>query len=307
VIFLPAPSIEHPDVMLFGHGLVGQAVSDALQQQQARALKRIAYNWQDSFQRSETQTRLAAQAKAGQDIQIVWTAGRAGFGSTSDEMARETDLLVEILAFASDLAATDRHLAFHFTSSAGGLFEGLTEVTHDTVPQPQRPYGKEKIRQEQMVTQAGQEAGFDTRIYRLSSVYGYAPKARLGLISALIVNALNDTPTPITGDIDTLRDYVFAPDIGRFIVDQLAMRGPSCVPFLLASGTSASIATIIDLVQAGMSKPLLLDQQKVATNTAHMSFTPQSLPDGWTPSPLEDGIRQTIKLACHHLDEGHAP
>lgn len=284
--------------MLFGHGLVGQAVSQSVIQLKAET---VPYNWQDSAQRANARAQLAARLQGGAPLRIIWTAGRAGFGSTPSEMASETTLLEEVLEFTGTLAQ-GRDTALLFTSSAGGLFEGMTHVTADTRPIPLRAYGQEKLRQEQALAAAADAAGFGHRIYRLSSIYGFAPKARLGLISVLILNALTDRTTEITGDVDTLRDYVFAADIGAFLAREALMGAlPGSKPLLLASGRSVSIADIIALIEQRMPEPLKIAYQSVATNNAHMSFTLDSLPASWTPTGLTQGIEQTIALLRAHL------
>lgn len=297
MIFFPSHTPGEPAVILFGHGLVGRSVSDALNQGSDRPSHGMTYNWQDAAQRQDTLRRLKALVKDTAEICIVWSAGRAGFGSTQSEMAVETTLLQEGLEFVSSLVGPQNRVSFHFVSSAGGLFEGMTDVTSTTPAAPLRPYGHEKLIQETLVADIANANGFTFQTYRLSSIYGFAPKSRLGLISALIMNALNDTVTQITGDVDTLRDYVFVADVGAFIASQIKeFDALSQTPLLLASGQSASIADIVALVRSGMTEPLTLEYQARATNKAHMSFDPESLPKGWAPVPLAQGISQTIQL-----------
>lgn len=290
-------------ILLFGHGLVGQAVTDNLRKEQKRVAHHITYNWQDNVQRASTRERLFRLIGPEDRVQIIWSAGRAGFGSTAVEMAAETALLGEVLAFAAQLAERAAAVSFDFVSSAGGLYEGMTGVTSHTVPQPRRPYGLEKIAQETQLAQASADAGFVHRVYRLSSIYGFSAKARLGLVPALIMNALNSTVTPITGNVNTLRDYVFAPDIGAFVVSQLGTTQTMSRPYLLASGKSISVADIISFVGVRLQEPLLLDYQQIATNNAHMSFDPDSLPQGWHPIALEDGVDRTIALVRQHFNQ----
>lgn len=266
----------------------------------------LAYNWQDQAQRAQTLQALSPRLDPARPIALIWSAGRAGFGSTPTEMEVETNLLREVLDYIAAHARKNPDIALYFTSSAGGLFEGMSHVTTATVPAPLRAYGQAKLIQEQMVQDMSQMAGFRQHIYRLSSVYGYAPRCRLGLISTLIMNALTGKETKITGNKETLRDYVSAMDIGQYLATQ-ALKAPrpdlnsaGTEPVLLASGQSVSIAQIIDLIKERVDRPVQISYQSQATNDANMSFSPEALPQDWTPKPLIDGIEHTITTLRQH-------
>lgn len=282
--------------MLFGHGLVGQAVSNSLAARTGARAVYVAYNWEDRTQRTQALRKLFERLDTSVPLRIVWTAGRAGFGSTTAEMAVETALLEELLSSTCAYAKHHHDIAIQFASSAGGLFEGRTDVGAQTEPAPHRPYGLAKLYQEEAVATAAKAGHFACRIYRLSSVYGCAPKSRVGLISALIMNGLTGQTTHITGDVGTLRDYVYAQDVGDYFLKQLyqVMDTPSS-PVLLASGVSVSIAHIIALIESRLQQSIKIEYQRVPTNNADMSFAQDTLPADWTPTPLEKGIDRVIE------------
>lgn len=288
--------------MLFGHGLVGQAVSAAIESQTSARGVYVAYNWEDNTQRSQTRRELFKNIDSSVPLRIVWTAGRAGFGSTTEEMAVETALIQEVLDWVGDFAEDHQDISFQFISSAGGLFEGEIDVTAATTPAPQRPYGLAKLQQEKAVADAANAGNFAHRTYRLSSVYGFAPKSRVGLISALVMNGLTGQTTQITGDVGTLRDYVFAQDIGDIILRQLNdLPNEPEAPLLLASGVSASIEQVISLIEPLLPQPMKIEYQAVPTNNADMSFAPNALPSDWSPTTLEDGIKDVVTQYRHML------
>ncbi|MEM9435432.1 MAG: NAD-dependent epimerase/dehydratase family protein [Pseudomonadota bacterium] len=280
--------------LLFGQGLVGHAVAASLAASAPDSQRHSQpYDWYSAAARADIRKDLARHVAAAgaRVVSIVWAAGRAGFGATETDMAAEDVAFTEIVAFGQALEETGCRVALHLVSSAGGLFEGQSHVGLATLPAPQRPYGHAKLAQEAALMASGLEAS----IYRLSSVYGYLPGGRLGLISTLMLNALEGRVTPITGHMDTRRDYVLAADTGAFIAGCIMRGDNGHDPFLLASGQSASIVQILEAVQAALGEvPLDLDLAEAPNNAADMSFDPAALPAGWEPTPLTKGIAQTL-------------
>lgn len=299
-----APARRHI-VFLFGSGLIGAAIQQALLRNAPDARKDIfPYDWNDPVARSQqTEALLAAAttwARAGgsPDIplqcDVIWAAGRSGFASDSAQMQLETELFSEVLDLARTLEArfSDAQHVRHLFSSAGGLFEGQNFITATSQPNPLRPYGEGKLAQEALL-QAGVRHT-RCRIYRPSSVYGASPGARLGLIGTLILNGLAGRTTSIFGRPDTLRDYVFADDIGRFVQQQISAPEPDPTKtFVLASGRPSPMFEIIARVEDILQSPLLLRYDTKPTNALHMSFRPATQPPGWRQTAQDTGIRLT--------------
>jgi UDP-glucose 4-epimerase len=291
-------------VCLFGVGLLGQAISRALRQRQAAPPESIAYDWDNRAQRAQTLAQLRQNFSADAGVDLIWAAGRAGFGSSDRDARLETESFEEVLTFASDLARDGHRTTVHLISSAGGLFEGQTHVGAEAEPAPRRPYGQCKLEQERALAAAvARWAGLAARIYRPSTVYGYEPDRRLGLIATLLVNARAGRPTPITGSRETLRDYVLTDDVGRFVASQVARQGDGIQTFLLASGRSHSIQEVIDDVAAVLGACPPLDEHATPSNAADMSFAPNAVPDGWQVTPLRSGIAETLARVDRHRAE----
>ncbi|MEO1362186.1 MAG: NAD-dependent epimerase/dehydratase family protein [Pseudomonadota bacterium] len=292
-------------VFLFGSGLIGAAIQQALIRNAPDAQKELfPYDWNDPVVRSQqTDDLLAAattwaRASGSRDIplqcDVIWAAGRGGFASDSAQMQVETDLFSEVLDLARTLEArfSDAEHGQHLFSSAGGLFEGQNFISATSQPNPLRPYGEGKLAQEALLQAGGGHTR--SRIYRPSSVYGASPGARLGLIGTLIVNGLAGRTTSIFGRPDTLRDYVFADDIGRFVQHQISAPEPEpAKTFLLASGRPSPMFEIIARVEDILQSPLLLRYDTSPTNALHMSFRPATQPSGWRQTAQETGIRLT--------------
>lgn len=281
-------------VLLFGVGLIGGAVDRALRQRWAPSVCNLPYDWHDALLRAAQTRQILSSLPPSGRIEIVWTGGGGGFGADENDMQRETAIVEELIALAESLR--DRaEVAFHLTSSAGGLFEGQTHCGADTPPAPLRPYGQAKLAQERRL-QNSRVARH--HIYRPSSVYGVTRSKRVGLVTMLILNAMAGRVTNIFGSPHTLRDYVMADDIGRYIAGNLARAEiPPSGIHCLANGRSASIGEIIGRVREQVAHPVYLQFDSRPSNALDMSFLSSGLPAGWRPTPLGTGI----SLVAHRL------
>ena len=219
-------------------------------------------------------------------------------------MAREASLLEEVLDLAemAGRRAPRARRAVHLVSSAGGLFEGQLFCDAESAPAPLRPYGEGKLRQEALARACGGAAR--VHVYRPSSVYGASPSGRVGLVTALIGDALRGRTTRIVGRPDTLRDYVHAGDVGRFIARAVmgAEPGAGCETHLLAQGRPAAMSEVIAHVERVLGLCPSLRFDPAPGNARHMSFRRSALPAGWRQVDLATGIA----LVAHQLRQDHA-
>lgn len=297
-----------PCVLLFGLGLIGGAVDRALRLRFQAEGRDFPYDWQDGGLRQAQRKGIGAALPQAGRLAVVWTGGQSGFGSSDADMAQETAIVAELIAMAETLRQDGRAVDFHMMSSAGGLFESQTHCSELSIPQPLRPYGAGKLMQERALAQAG---GLDRRhVYRPSSVYGVTRSKRVGLVTALISNAMQGRTTRIFGNPNTLRDYVLADDIGHYLARRIVGAGavsgqgtdraPDPAPdqglltFLLASGRSASVFEVIERIRERIERPLLLQFDPHPSNVRDMSFLPSALPSDWQPTPLASGISRIV-------------
>ncbi|WJS87009.1 NAD-dependent epimerase/dehydratase family protein [Paracoccus sp. TOH] len=277
-------------ILMFGLGLIGGAVDRALQLRCHTRAGQFPYDWRHDILRRAQRAAIRAELRPRDRIAMVWTGGQSGFASTEIEMAKETALVAELVEMAESLGRDGRQVDFHMLSSAGGLFEGQTHCGRIGVPRPLRPYGEGKRQQEKILARA---AGLNRRrIYRPSSVYGVTRSRRVGLVAALVSNAMRGTTTRIYGNPNTLRDYVLADDIGHYIARSILKSG-SGEPVetrLLASGRPASVFEVIERVRERMGRPLLLQFDPHPSNVRDMSFLPSALPADWQATSLASGI-----------------
>ena len=287
-----------PYVLLFGLGLIGGAVDRALRLRFEAEGRDFPYDWHDAGLRQAQRADIGAALPDAGRLALVWTGGQSGFGSTDADMAQETAIVAELIAMAQTLRQAGRPVDFHMMSSAGGLFESQTHCSEHSIPRPLRPYGTGKLMQEQALAQA---AGLDRRhIYRPSSVYGVTRSKRVGLVTALISNAMQGKTTRIFGNPNTLRDYVLADDIGHYLARRIVDpepapdHPPGAMTFLLASGRSASVFEVIERIRERVERPLLLQFDPHPSNVRDMSFLPSALPSDWQPTPLASGISRIV-------------
>ncbi len=281
--------------ILVGEGLIGSAILNALLRQTSEcvSLAKTSYRVDDLkpvFQALEAALKtLTADA----DIDWIWAAGRAGFGADQDEIARE---LAFFSAFVDHIGSAygPRTRQFHLVSSAGGVYEGQSHITRDSLESPNRPYGHGKLRMESLV----QERFQDHRIYRPTSVYGHIrPGRRMGLISAVVRNLLLHRVTHISGHADTLRDYVFANDIGQHICRRVVTSDTSSRGIeLLGSGKPTALREIVHNIGAIVQRPPYV-RYALGDNTSDITFQAGSLPTDWRPTPIPIGIREVIRDA----------
>lgn len=308
--------LRHPaggahDVLLFGSGILGGAIAARLGTQALGPPTDLPWPWADTEGRRRAADALRASLAAGRPaaISLIWAAGRSGMASSTDDMARETRLVGELLDLAGALASADTPVHVHLISSAGGLYDGHTHVGADTRPAPERPYGQGKLGQEELLAAAAAATpGLSAHIYRPTTVYGFQAGARMGLIPVLILNGLSGRTSTIIGRADTIRDYVATEDVARFIASRVQQLAPSSpTPFLLASGRPAPLGEIVAETESLLGTRLYLRYDPRPSNSANMSFRPSACPPDLRPVDIRSGIRRVAQaVRCHafRLDHG---
>lgn len=293
-------------IAVFGAGLLGSAIVNAVTSTAFLHAERIPLSWIDAAlqerQLQELEARISETLRElpAAPFKVLWSAGRAGFAATEEETA------VELESFRAVLGMTERlarrfpgvRMAFYLLSSAGGLFEGQRHVDQASKPEPRRPYGLLKQRQEQLLAASG--AAVTKRIYRPTSVYGYLrPGQRIGLISTLILNGLRHQVSHITAWMSTLRDFVFVEDIARFIGRVLLeddAEGEESAA-VLAHGKPFSIYEIEKMVENVLGRKIYVSYSLEPSNQEDITFSHAVLPPGWNSSDLSSNISRIYKEA----------
>ncbi|MBN8943041.1 MAG: NAD-dependent epimerase/dehydratase family protein [Rhizobiales bacterium] len=295
-------------IAIFGVGLVGAAVLQAILRHGPAQPTELPLNWTDRGQRA---AELAAVADAlgrlnsVETLDILWAAGKAGFAADRAQLGSEVEAFGDILQWARAMRhrCPGRALHLHVVSSAGGLFEGQRFVDGASTPQPCRAYGEAKLEQEQLAGHLRSE--MSVQIYRPSSIYGFTGiHGRFGLVNALIANAKRHATTRIFGGLDTVRDYVLATDVGDFIARRIIGLETSSRTFLLASGKPASVSQIARIASKVIGAPLYLSLDPLPSNASPITFRPSALPEDWRPTDLETGIRLVMLQLSSSFESG---
>lgn len=285
-------------IIQFGLGLVGKSIQKSIRGYGDPSSSYSKIEWSDSVSSLNTiKSELKALSQNFKELRLtalnlVWSAGKAGFSANDDICNKEFNFYQEALSSISNhFKNSEIPFHFHFVSSAGGLFEGQTKVNGSSIPQPQRPYGQLKLKQEEL---ALSELGFESvSIYRLSSVYTNSNlSGRKGLIPVLVENGLRNRESTIFGSISTLRDYVLDSDVGKFIASRIfGERKLGEAIYFLVNGKASSIHEIKKIIEDISLRKLILKFTLVKTNDANMSFDPILVPEGMQNSHLKSNIK----------------
>lgn len=295
---------------VFGAGLVGASVADSVRALSQWRREFLPLAWDDddaqTTQLGQIQQRLAAclgehsPHQTAPRLQVVWSAGRAGFGSAEAETARELTNFQRVARMICETADQFPNvpITFHHVSSVGGLFEGQRSIQRDSAPSVRRPYGHLKLDQERVLATLPDR--IVKRVYRLTSVIGPASgRHRRGLIGTLIDDGLHHRTTRLIGLPTTLRDYVWHKDVGRYIAECILEPDRAAMPCtcILASAKPSTIHEVIDVIESIFRRRLYTQRAAVLSNDADMTVTRETLPPDWHPTDLVTCVSQVYRDA----------
>lgn len=297
------PSAVRRIVAIFGVGLIGHEIVSALKKSYCPEVVSLPFSWSDPDQQSkqvntilDTLSAAAMKDEFGStQIAVIWSAGEAGFAGNEAVFDQEHAAFEKILGFCNSLVKNLSiiKVEFHFLSSAGGLYEGQRMVDYESLPAPQRPYGRAKLRQEKLLRACSDR--LNVSVYRPSTVYGFnAHTGRQGLVIRLMNSLLNGQTTTIYGRPHTLRDYIMSSDIGGFIAHKVGhVTESNFAEYILASGKPTSLMEIVLLVEEIFQRKALIRYSLDVDNALDNTFRRRCRPDGWIPTDLAYGIKAT--------------
>jgi UDP-glucose 4-epimerase len=196
---------------------------------------------------------------------VAWCAGAGVTGTSPQTLQLELVALRETLDALGD-ASRGSDGAFFFASSAGGVYAGVGAPPYDesSPVHPLGAYGQAKLVAEALVADWSQATGTPSLIGRIANLYGPGQnlaKAQ-GLISQICRSHLTGQPLSIYVSLDTLRDYLFAPDCAGLIVDGLArlrreqsVTAPGVVTKIFASQRAITIGAVLGEMRRIFKKP----------------------------------------------------
>jgi UDP-glucose 4-epimerase len=250
---------------------------------------------------------------------VAWCAGAGVMGTSADVLRLE---LAALRATLDALAAAPcgRDGSFFFASSAGGVYAGVGAPPYDE-SSPVRPlaaYGRAKLDAEALVEAWSEGTGTPSMIGRIANLYGPGQnlaKAQ-GLISQICRTHLTGQPLSIYVSLDTLRDYLFAPDCAGLIIEGFARlrqeqsgTAPRVVTKILASQRAITIGAVLgEMRRIFKSSPrIVLGASAVsAVQARDLSLRSRVWPEldrrGLTPFPV--GVANTAADLLRRLQGG---
>lgn len=284
-------------VLMFGMGMLGGSIRAKLIDLGYAVSGEVGFPWNEATKWGESLSAIDRLWPTGsistQRISVVWAAGEAGFNCAKDAARKEIASFDAVIGFLVSLRARLKlsNTDIHFISSAGGLFEGQRVVDPNSVPSAIRPYGQLKLTQEK--TLLNTFGTNEVSIYRPSSVYGpMAQKTHQGLINNLINDGLRGRESVLDAHIMSLRDYVYSGDVGAFVGHRVRAGTAGSKALFLVTSRPTSIFEVVRTVQRILRLKLRFRYDDHFGNHRDITFSSDVQPAGWSPSPLDVGIRR---------------
>ncbi len=285
-------------IWLFGSGLIGGAISNALESKFAYIKNEIEVTWGAYDQINSTvkkiieSTESLSKNKDFIKVTIVWAAGSTGFYST----IRQTDneylffqKMLDLLIIKSNTFLFN----FIFFSSAGALYEGKVDIDYNTDICIKRPYGTLKFKQEEYLRHKKEISSL--LILRPSSVYGFIDNkiARSSLISTVLYNALSNRLSTLYGNLYTLRNYIWVEDVANFVIKKYFHFENEM--YILAGPKSHSIIEIKKEVEKVAKKKVYFKLNSLIENESDIVFANNILPLEYKNTTVSEGIQKIMQ------------
>ncbi len=139
----------------------------------------------------------------------------------------------------------------YFASTGGAIYGDTTgAVTEEMRPAPVSPYAIGKLAIEGYLAYFERKHGLASTSFRISNPYGprQRPHDSHGVIPTFLSRAAAGEQLSIYGDGTATRDFVYADDAVRMIVDVVG-RQPAHPVYNIGSGVGTTIAQVLDIVR----------------------------------------------------------
>jgi dTDP-D-glucose 4,6-dehydratase len=287
-------------IIIFGLGLIGKSIHRTIllkKNYQLDSCEKIDWNSSDGAKSSLDKVLDLLVEKNIFQISIIWSAGKAGFHANEIETESELNSFQTCIKLLGKYHTNyDIQYNFILISSAGGLYENCINVTKHTDISPSRAYGYLKLNQEKIL----QNSKFikHRQIFRLSSIFGNINEnSRLGLIPTMILNGLKQQNVQLTGNLSTLRDYLFADNASEYIYKKINY--PEQLPeekiYILASGKPTSIFELKIMIEKLLKRKIYLNFTLNQSNFKDITFSQNILPEDWITEDLNLSIAKIHK------------
>lgn len=131
------------------------------------------------------------------------------------------------------------------------------KIKETTTPGPISQYEKDKMAEENMLTNHVKKRRIRLGIIRMANVYG--DKKNRGIIGLIFNSALGNKPLSINGSGDQKRDYIFIEDAANFIkLAALHKQKGQIEIFNVCAGKSHTINKLVKLIKKITGKDILI-------------------------------------------------
>lgn len=192
-----------------------------------------------------------------------------------------------------------------------GIWEVCNELGQPLVPLPMQEtqltnptsvYGMTKLWQEQLIQNYCESQNIDAVIFRFQNVYG--PKQELGnpytgIIGIFTNSIVRRNAVELFEDGLMTRDFVFVEDVASAVVKSVLDEKPLSSIVNVGSGKATTLQDLVAIIAClTHRKPTVLWSGRfrigdIRHAVADMSRY-ESLFGKWTPTPLEEGLRQYL-------------
>jgi len=162
------------------------------------------------------------------------------------------DAEVNILGTLNLLNLSVKHniKKFIFSSSAAPLGEQTPPLNELKLPSPLSPYGVSKLSGESYCKAFNSSFGLNTLILRFSNLYGIYSYHKGSVIAEFLRRIINNKELIVFGDGNQTRDFLFAGDLSKFILNLLIndykFNGEV---YQLGTGIETTINKLIDIIK----------------------------------------------------------
>lgn len=171
-------------------------------------------------------------------------------------------------------------------------------TSEDTLPRPQSPYGVTKLAAEHLAGVYARNWGVPTVSLRYFTVYG--PRQRPDMATHRLVEAaIDQTPFPLFGTGEQIRDFTFVGDIVEANLLAAASDVEPGSVFNIAGGGSTTLNHVIETVGRLVGKRVPLDRLPSEAGDVWRtggSFDAATAQLGWQPVVgIEDGLARQVE------------
>lgn len=185
-------------------------------------------------------------------------------------------------------------------SASGGTFYGecgTCPPKEDNLPNPQSPYGINKMVSEYYLRYYAESFGLDFTVLRYGNVYGprQDPHGEAGVVAIFCGRILNNEDVSIFGNGKQERDYIFVDDI--VAVNKAVLTKGKNQVFNIGTGYSASVLELFETLKKYSRKGIKAIHKPPRTGELARSALDVSKAEkelGWkSPVSLREGLEKT--------------